>query len=168
MASLDQLLNDPTLMGEMDVKEIEARYSETDDQLAALNELVKKYQSNAVGAKERGDAETLSNTLIRLARVNSALGGKAAYAMYIARNAERVYRRVREGKKLQAITEKNAIGKADSMAYVDAEVEKAFKLYTEVQLLADKASDMSYRTDTFLKMSQSGLSLIKNDINGRP
>lgn len=159
---------DPANEGEMDVANIEARYSETDDQLAKLDKLVKTYQSTALAAKERGDAETLSNTLIRLARVNSALGGKAAYAMYIARNSERVYRRVRETVKLQAIADKNAIGKADSMAYVDDEVEAAFRLYSEVQLLADRASDMSYRVDTFLKMAQSGLSLIKNDINGRP
>lgn len=101
-----------------------------------------------------------------MSRVNSALGGKAAYAAYVARNAERAYRRVREQKKLDAIAEKNAIGKADSMAYVDTSVEEAFTLWSSVQLLADTASDMSYRTDTFLKMSQSGLSLIKNDING--
>lgn len=159
---------DPANEGEMDVKNIEERYAETDDQLNELDKLVKQYQSTALAAKERGDAETLSNTLIRLARVNSALGGKAAFAMYIARNSERVYRRIREQTKLNAINEKNAIGKADSMAYVDDEVEKAFRLYSEVQLLADKASDMSYRVDTFLKMAQSGLSLIKNDIAGRP
>lgn len=159
---------DPFDAGELEVQEIERNYATTDDQLKELDKLVKQYQSTALAAKERGDAETLSNTLIRLSRVNSALGGKAAYAMYIARNAERVYRRVREQKKLDAIAAKNAIGKADSMAYVDADVEKVFTLWSNVQLLADTASDMSYRTDTFLKMAQSGLSLIKNDINGRP
>lgn len=159
---------DPFDQGELMVQEIERNYTSTDEQLQELDKLVKSYQSTALAAKERGDAETLSNTLIRLSRVNSALGGKAAYALYIARNAERCYRRVREQKKLDAINEKNAIGKADSMAYVDDEVEKAFMLYSNVQLLADTASDMSYRTDTFLKMAQSGLSLIKNDIAGRP
>lgn len=159
-------MNDPANEGEMDVATIEANYKDTDDQLKELDKLVKQYQSQALAAKERGDAETLSNTLIRLARVNSALGGKAAYALYIARNAERVYRRVRETTKLQAIAEKNAIGKADSMAYVADEVESAFRIYSEVQLLADTASDMSYRVDTYLKMAQSGLSLIKKDIHG--
>lgn len=152
--------------GEMDVKLIEDGYVHTEEQLDELDKLVKQYQTKALAAKERGDAETLSNTLIRLARVNSALGGKAAYAMYIARNADRLYRRIRENKKLDAIALKNAIGKSDSMAYVDPEVEKAFIIFTECQLLADTASDMSYRTDTFLKMAQSGLSLIKNDIKG--
>lgn len=156
----------PSDEGEIDVANIEARYNETDDQLKELDKLVKSYQSTALAAKERGDAETLSNTLIRLARVNSALGGKAAFALYIARNSERVYRRIREQTKLDAINNKNAIGKADSMAYVDDEVEKAFRLYSEVQLLADRASDMSYRVDTFIKMGQSGLSLIKKDIHG--
>lgn len=159
---------DPFDQGELDVQEIERQYSTTDDQLKELDKLVKQYQSTALAAKERGDAETLSNTLIRLSRVNSALGGKAAYALYIARNSERLYRRVRENKKLAAIAANNAIGKADSMAYVDQDVERAFALYSQVQLLADTASDMSYRTDTFLKMGQSGLSLIKNDIAGRP
>ena len=161
-------MQDPADEGDMDVISIEQQYKETEDQLKQLDKLVKKYQSLALAAKERGDAETLSNTLIRLARVNSALGGKAAYAMYIARNSERAYRRARENVKLAAINEKNAIGKADSMAYVDQDVESAFRIYSEVQLLADTASDMSYRVDTFIKMGQSGLSLIKNDINGRP
>jgi len=65
-------------LGVMDVTTIEERYKDTDDQLKELDKLVKQYQTVALAAKERGDAETLSNTLIRLARVNSALGGKAA------------------------------------------------------------------------------------------
>lgn len=155
---------EPHEQAEMDVAEIEREHTSIDNQIDELEKLVKKYQSNAVAAKERGDAETLSNTLIRLARVNSALGSKAAYAKYIARNAERVYRRDREHSKLQHISGGMAIGKAESQGFVDAD--HTFKVYSDVQLLADKADDLAYRTDTFMKMSQSGLSLIKNDIRG--
>lgn len=159
---------DPFDEEELAIQEIERDYKNTEDQIEQLEVKIKTYQAQAMQAKERGDSETLSNTLVRLARVNSALGSKSAYALYIARNSDRAYRRIRERVKLNKINEKNAIGKAESMAYLDSQVEAAFKLWSSVQLLADTANDMSYRTDTFLKMAQSGLSLIKNDINGRP
>lgn len=157
---------DPFDAGDMDVQEIEQAYADLGEQMAELDKLVKKYQTTAMTAKEKGDPETLSNTLIRLARVNSALGGKAAYAKYIARNAERAYRRTREQIKLQKIEEKNAIGKAESLGYVADDTEEVFKIWSNAQLLADTADDMAYRTDTFMKMSQSGLSLIKKDLHG--
>lgn len=150
--------------GEMDVQTIEAEHSDIEGQIDRLEEKIKKYQSNVVAYKENGNPEGLSNSLIRLARVNAALGGKAAYAKYIARNAERAYRRTREHGKLSHIEKGMAIGKAESKGYVDAG--DVFKIYSEVQLLADRAEDLSYRTDSFMKMAQSGLSLIKQDING--
>lgn len=151
--------------GELDVKEIEQQYLTTEEQIEQLQEKIKKYQSQVLGYKENGNPEGLSNTLIRLARVNAALGSKASYAKYIARNAERAYRRERESNKLKHIELGMAIGKAESKGYVEADT--SFKIYSQVQLLADQAEDMAYRTDTFLKMSQSGLSLIKQDIQGR-
>lgn len=157
---------DPFSSEELAIKQLEQEHQQIEDQLAQLEQKSREYQTIAMQAKERGDAETLSNTLVRLSRVNSAVGGKAAYAAYIARNAERAYRRVREQVKLDKIAEKNAIGKAESMGYVDEQTESAFRVYSDIQLIADTASDLSYRTDTFLKMAQSGLSLIKNDING--
>lgn len=164
MTKKDSQPVEPEEQGVMDVQEIEEAHGTIESQLHELEELVKKYQSRALGAKERGDPETLSNTLIRLARVNSALGGKAAYAKYVARNADRVYRRYRESQKLRHIELGMAIGKAESAGYVEAD--EHFKIYSDVQYLADKADDMAYKTDTFMKMAQSGLSLIKNDIKG--
>jgi len=161
-------MEDPSYEEELSIESIESNAMDTESQLEELYLKIKQYQSDIMLAKERSDSETLSNSLIRLARVNTAYGRKAAYALYIARNAERAYRRVREHTKLDAINQKNAIGKAESMAYVDGKVEEAFTVYSNVSLLAEQASDTSYRTDTFMKMAQSGLSLIKNDINGRP
>lgn len=161
-------MDDQSEKANQEVREIEETYSEIDEQIKELEKLIKNYQAEAVKAKESGNPEKLSNTLMRLGRVNSALGNKAAYAKYIARNAERAYRRTRESIKLEEISKKQAIGKAESMGYVDRRTETVYKLYSNVQLLADQADDLCYRTDTFLKMSQSGLSLIKNDIVGRP
>jgi hypothetical protein len=158
--------HDPFDDEDMQIQEIESKHSELEDQLYELEKKVKAYQTTAMLAKERGDAETLSNTLVRLARVNSAVGGKSAYAAYVARNADRAARRLRSRTKLGFISDKHAIGKAEEMANIDKKVEKAFLVHSEVQLIADTFSDLSYRTDTFLKMSQSALSLIKQDING--
>lgn len=161
-------MQDPNIDGEMDVAVIESQYKEIDDQLKELEKLVNKYQSTAVAAKERGDAETLSNTLVRLARVNCALGTKAKYALYVSLNAKRAHLRVYQITKLNLIAQKNPIGKAEAMADIDQNVESVFKIYLDAKLLADTFDDLSYRTDTFLKMAQSGLSLIKNDIQGKP
>lgn len=122
---------------------------------------IKELQVESIRASEKGDPETLSVNLMRLAHVNSALGKNAAYATYIARNADRAYRRAREQAKLNYINDKMTIGKAESQAYID--VDSMVNIYSEAQLVADQASDLCFRTDTFLKLSQSRLSLIKND-----
>jgi len=160
------MIVDPADQSEMEVSQIESEYQSIESQIDELQKRIKKYQSNAIGYKENGNPEMLSNTLIRLARVNSALGSKAAFAKYVARNADRAYRRCREQSKLDYIDTGMAIGKAESKGYLAAG--DVFKIYSDSQLLADTAEDMAYRTDTFLKMSQSGLSLIKQDIQGRP
>lgn len=159
-------MKDPFDEAELEIQQLIKEHDDIEAQMAELDKLVRKYQSTALAAKERGDAETLSNTIIRLSRVNSALGNRASYAKYVARNADRAYRRLRDTKKLDYINEKNAIGKAESMAYIDKTVDDAFHIYSQVQLLADTADDLAYKTDTFIKMCQSGLSLIKQDIRG--
>lgn len=160
---------DPFDEAELEIQDIQKKYSDTEDQIAELRKKIQGYQSKALLAKEKGNPETLSNTLIRLARVNSALGSRAAYAKKVARDSERAYRRLRGRTQLKFIDEqKMAIGKAEQAAYMDENVDRAFRIYSDVQFLADDAEDLSYRTDTFMKMAQSGLSLIKNDIQGRP
>jgi len=138
------------------------------EDLDKLRVLIKKYQDEATRAGERGDPESLRNALVRLSRTNAALGAKASRAKYIARLADRVYRSHRDSKKLAYISDGNAIGKAESMAYVHKSTDELFNAYNECQLLADEADDLAYKTDTFLKMAQSSLSIIKNDIQGSP
>lgn len=157
---------DPFSQGELEVQKIEREYETTHEQIEELEKKIKEYQSKILFAKEKGDPENLSNNLIRLARVNSALEGKASYAKYIARNADRAYRRLREQVKLDKISGGSPIGKAESEAYIDNKVDTAFKIFSEVQLMADNAEGLGFRTDTFMKMAQSGLSLIKNDVRG--
>lgn len=141
----------------MEVDEAE----QTTKAIDTLETKIKGLQGDIVTASERGDPETLSTLLLRLGRVNSALGRQAAYAKYLARNADRAYRMEREQGKLSLIRGGMAIGKAESQAYVDSG--HLVNIYSEVQLLADQADDLCFRTDTFLKMAQSRLSLIKGD-----
>jgi len=127
-----------------------------------LESKVKQYQAVAVKASDNGDPEGLSRTILKLARVNSALGKNAAYAMYLARNADRAARRFRADKTLEYVASKLAVNRAELKAELDAK--EQFKNASECQLIADQASDLCFRTDTFLKMAQSRLSLIKGDI----
>lgn len=109
----------------------------------------------------KDNPEGLSLKLLRLGRLNSALGRQAAYADYLARNADRAARRSRADHILK-LSKEMAVNKAERQAEIDSE--DVFSSASEAQLIADQAKDLSYRTDSFGKWSQSRLSLIKNDI----
>lgn len=128
-----------------------------------LSKKTKELQDEATTASERGNDEGLSTALMRLARNNSALGRQAAYAKYIARNADRAARRFRAQRTLE-LAATTAVNKSQMQAEIDSEAQ--FKVASDAQLVADEADDLTYRTDTFLKMAQSRLSLIKADKKG--
>lgn len=136
----------------------------TTDQVASdianLTDQVKNLQEEVVEASSRGDDETVSTSLLRLARVNAALGRQAAYAKYIARNAERAAKR-RRAKIALELSKSQAVNKSEKEAEIA--VAEDFSVASQAQLLADESDDLTYRTDTFLKMGQSRLSLLKAD-----
>lgn len=136
----------------------------TTDQVASdianLTNQVKNLQEEVVEASSRGDDETVSTNLLRLARVNAALGRQAAYAKYIARNAERAAKRRRAEITLE-LSKSQAVNKSEKEAEIA--VAEDFLVASQAQLLADESDDLTYRTDTFLKMGQSRLSLLKAD-----
>lgn len=109
----------------------------------------------------KGDPENLSLGLMRLARLNSALGKHAATAQWVARDGDRAARRFRADKTLE-YAKTVAVNKAEKQAELDSE--ELFSACSRAQWVADQANDLTYRTDTFLKMAQSRLSLIKTDI----
>lgn len=134
---------------------------EVEQNIEQLMEKVKALQAVAVKASDNGDPETLSKTLLQLARINSALGKNGAYAQYIARNTDRAARRTRAQSTLD-YAKGQAVNKSELQAELDSKED--FQLASDAQLIADQASDLCFRTDTFLKMAQSRLSLIKGDI----
>lgn len=161
--NLDEADIDPPEMEEPEeeaVGDTERPIENVVNDIRKLEERVKHYQGEAVLASERGDDETLSTTLMRLARVNSALGKHAAYVNYIARNADRAARRHRATITLDE-AKSQAVNKSELKAEIASKEEFANASYA--QLIADQASDLCFRTDTFLKMAQSRLSLIKGD-----
>jgi len=109
------------------------------------------------------NVELLSMSLPKLAIANISLGRYAAYATYLARNAERAYKRKREDKKLNYMFQKWTAAKSESQAFVD--VEDDFQTYSEAQRVADEVKDLTYRTDTFIDQARSRLSLISKEIN---
>lgn len=121
---------------------------------------IKALQDEATVASENGNDEGLSTALMQLARMNSGLGRQGAYAQYIARNADRAARRYRAKRTLE-LAATMAVNKSTLQAELDSE--EQFKVASDAQLVADEADDLTYRTDTFLKMGQSRLSLIKGD-----
>lgn len=134
-----------------------------EENIRKLENKIKDLQGECVLASERSNDEGLSKHLMNLARTNSALGKYAALANYIARNADRAARRGRAEKTL-GYAEKEAVNKSELKAEVDSK--DAFLTASDAQLLADQASDLCFRTDTFLKMAQSRLSLMKGDKRG--
>lgn len=140
-----------------------------------LKAKAKKFIDAAESASQSNNDENLSLALQSLARVNSALGQKAAYAKYIARNAQRVVDSIKEDKDATRseltlmFAENQAVGKSEHQAKVQVhadfsnKINEAFSAYSEAKLLADEADDLTYRTDTYCKMCQSRLSLMKAD-----
>lgn len=135
---------------------------EVENSITTLSSKIKLLQDEMTVAAV-DNPEELSLGLMKLGRLNSALGRHAAYAEYIARNADRAARRFRANKTLEA-SQTQAVNKSELQAEIDSE--EVFTAASYTQLVADQAKDLSYRTDTFLKMSQSRFSLIKGDLNG--
>lgn len=154
-------------------------YDQVSQDIINLKSQIKEKVDEATTASNQGNDEGLSKALNSLARINSGLGQKAAMAKYVARMASRALDKLKEEKKNKrseltlTYSKTQAVGKSEHQARVDtAEMENTidefFKTYNMAQLLADEADDLTYRTDTFLKMGQSRLSLLKGDKhNGR-
>jgi len=132
-------------------------------------------QTEATEASDNSNDETLSVTLLSIARNNSALGQNAATAKAIARDMKRVVddlkkeREVLIARLTLLYSQDNPVGKSEARAKVEAAKEykplinDAFELYNSTQLIADQADDLTFRTDTFLRMGQTRVSLIKSD-----
>ena len=143
-----------------------------------LTQNIWKKQTEASAASENSNDETLSILITTIAMYNSSLGRNAAIAKAIARDMKRAYESLKEDKETRRAvltleySQDGPVGKAEARAKVEAAEEfkplisDAFKVYNEVQLIADQADDLTYRTDTFLKMSQTRVSLIKADKKG--
>lgn len=127
-----------------------------------LTERVKALQDKCTVASNSGDPETLSMGLMELARVNSSLGRRGKYAMYIARTAEHAYKAAREQYKVDAINEGKSATFGDTQRYIHSTPDH--KIWNEALLIAEQAEDLAYRTGDFMKYAQSRLSLIKADI----
>lgn len=156
-------------MPELDLSQVQKDIEE-------ITQKIWKKQTEASAASENSNDETLSILLTTLARYNSSLGRNAATAKAIARDMKRVYENIKEDQKvkvseltLEYINKGGPVGKSEHQAKVDAAKEfkplinQAFKVYNDVQLIADQADDLTYRTDTYLKMGQTRVSLIKAD-----
>lgn len=154
-------------------------YDELSEQIIDLKRKVTKKMDEATVASQKGDDETLSMSLDSLARLNSGLGQKAAMAKYVTRLAARALEKLKEQKDARRseltlhYSATQAVGKSEHQAKVEVmdmvpEIDELFGVYNLAKLLADEADDLTYRTDTFLKMGQSRLSLLKGDKhNGR-
>lgn len=128
-----------------------------------LSNKINKEMDTATVASEQGNDEGLSSSLMRLARLNMGLGRLGAYAKFIARNADRAARR-RRAELTLSHSQSMAVNKSQLQAELD--VKGDFEVASNAELLADEADDLTYRTDTFLKMAQSRLSLLKSDKRG--
>ena len=137
--------------------------------------LVRTKQDAAENASINNDDETLSLTLTALAMVNTSLGKRGAWASYIARNAEQVVKVLKEQKDIRRseltleYSNTGPVGKAEHQAKVDAykefnqQINEAFKAWSDAKQVADEVESLGYRVDSYLKMCQSRLSLMKSE-----
>lgn len=147
----------------------------TEENIEKLRTRIQKLGAEAEKASNDSNDETLSITLLSLARANSGLGQNAAVAKAIARDMKRVYDQLREDEKIRVseltlrYSESGPVGKSEHQAKIDASKEfkplirDAFVLYNEVQLIATRADDLTFRTDTYIRLGQTRVSLLKSD-----
>jgi hypothetical protein len=151
------------IMDDIDQEPVEVdEIRETVEAITKCRSSIERLQVESIEARRNTDSDTLSLLLMRIARANSTLGKHGAFANYIARNADRSARRYR-GERVIELSKSMAVNKAEPQA--EAESKHLFQVASDAQLTADEATDLCYRTDTFLKMAQSNLSLIKDDIH---
>lgn len=131
-------------------------------EIESLTVSVKKWVDKCTVASNTENPETLSVGLVELARVNSSLGRKGKYAMWIARTAEHAYKASREQYKVDAIEKGKTATYGDTQRYIQSTGEHS--VWVDALLVAEQAEDLAYRTSDFMKYAQSRLSLIKEDI----
>lgn len=143
------------------------------EDIEKLKGLVNKKMGEVEIASQQSNDEGLSLGLTALARINASLGMKAAWAKYIARNSQRAFDKIKETRDMKrseltlSLSETQAVGKSEHQAKVDSyrqyspEIEVAFGVWSDAQLVADEIDSLGYRVDNYCKMAQSRLSLIK-------
>lgn len=129
--------------------------------LTTLMNRANQMMSTIDKASKENDPETASVVLVELARANSILAKKSAYAKYIARNADRAARRFRGNTTIE-LSKTMAVNKAEPMA--EEKAKDLFKVASEAQLAADEAVDFGFRVDTFLDMARTRIALIREDV----
>ena len=146
--------------------------SESIDKLMVL---VRTKQDAAENASINNDDETLSLTLTALAMVNTLLGKRGAWASYIARNAEQVVKVLKEEAKIRIseltleYSQTQPVGRSEHQAKVDAykeykdKIKESFDAWSDAKQVADEVESLGYRVDSYLKMCQSRLSLMKSE-----
>jgi len=146
--------------------------SESIDKLMVL---VRTKQDAAENASINNDDETLSLTLTALAIVNTSLGKRGAWASYIARNAEQVVKVLKEEAKIRIseltleYSQTQPVGRSEHQAKVDAykeykdKIKESFDAWSDAKQVADEVESLGYRVDSYLKMCQSRLSLMKSE-----
>ena len=146
--------------------------SESIEKLIAL---VRAKQDVAEKASSNNDDETLSLTLTALAIVNTSLSKRGSWANYIARNSDQAFKALKEEAKIRVseltleYSKDQPVGRSEHQAKVDAfrefkdRTDKSFKIWSDAQQIADEIESLGYRVDSYLKMCQSRLSLMKAD-----
>jgi len=137
--------------------------------------LARSKQDDAEIASKANDDETLSLTLTALAMVNTSLGKRGSWASYIARNAGEVVKVIKEEAKIRIseltleYSQTQPVGRSEHQAKVDAhkeykdKIKEAFTAWSDAQQVADEIESLGYRLDSYLKMCQSRLSLMKSE-----
>ena len=150
--------------------------NKTQENIESLKGKIWEKQTEATLASDNSNDETLSVVLLEIARHNSALGQNAATAKAIARDMKRVVDDLKKERDIKVsqltldlVNSGSPVGKAEHRAKVSAHkefkplIDNAFSIYNKVQLIADQADDLSFRTDTFTKLGQTRVSLLKAD-----
>lgn len=149
--------------------------NELSESIEKLMAIARKKQDAAEIASRANDDENLSLTLTALAMINTSLGKRGSWANYIARNAEQVVKVLKEESKIRVseltleYSKDGPVGRSEHQAKIDSykeykdKIKEAFDAWSDAQQVADEVESLGYRLDSYLKLCQSRLSLMKAD-----
>lgn len=145
------------------MEEIQKQVNKLEEESVPIAKKINEYHKKCFKAIQNDDVEALSKYVVEIAALNSQLGHKMAEAGWLARKADRAYRKFREKIKVDYVdNHKKAIGYADSQKYIDSFNEH--EIYNKAAYMEEDLKSLRHSTEDLIDTIRSRIGVIRSDI----